>query len=73
MLDAARAIGHKVMIECMTETSCSISAASQLSPAVDWADLDGALLVSNYIFTGTTVTDGRVVLSNLPGIEVWKV
>jgi len=73
MLDTARAIGLKVMIGCMTETSCAISAASQLSPAVDWADLDGALLISNDIFTGTTVVDGRVVLSDLPGIGVRKV
>lgn len=73
MLDAARALGLKVMIGCMTETSCAISAASQLSPAVDWADLDGALLISNDLFAGTTVVDGRVVLSDLPGIGVRKV
>jgi len=72
MLDAARAMGLKVMIGCMTETSCAISAASQLSPAVDWADLDGALLISNDLFKGTTVVDGRVVLSDLPGIGARK-
>ena len=36
----------------MTETSCGISAASHLSPMVDWADLDGALLISNDVFDG---------------------
>jgi L-alanine-DL-glutamate epimerase-like enolase superfamily enzyme len=72
MLDAARALGLKVMIGCMTETSCAISAASQLSPAVDWADLDGALLISNDLFKGTTVVDGKVVLSELPGIGARK-
>jgi len=72
MLDAARAMGLKVMIGCMTETSCAISAASQLSPAVDWADLDGALLISNDLFNGTTVVDGKVVLSDLPGIGARK-
>jgi len=72
MLDAARAMGLKVMIGCMTETSCAISAASQLSPAVDWADLDGALLISNDLFKGTTVVDGKVVLSELPGIGARK-
>ncbi|MDQ7827060.1 MAG: dipeptide epimerase [Candidatus Eremiobacteraeota bacterium] len=70
MLDAARAMGLKVMLGCMTETSCAISAASQLSPAVDWADLDGALLISNDPFKGTAIKDGRVVLQDLPGIGV---
>ncbi len=72
MLILAKAMGMKVMIGCMTETSCAISAASQLSPMVDWADLDGALLISNDIFKGTGIVDGRVVLSSLPGIGVEK-
>ena len=45
MLQLARGLGMKVMLGCMTETSCGISAASHLSPMVDWADLDGALLM----------------------------
>jgi L-Ala-D/L-Glu epimerase len=73
MLTVARALGLKVMIGCMTETSCAISAASQLSPMVDWADLDGALLISNDIFRGTRIVDGRVTLSSLPGIGVEKI
>jgi L-alanine-DL-glutamate epimerase-like enolase superfamily enzyme len=52
----------------MTETSCAISAASHLSLLTDYADLDGALLVTNDIYRGTTFKDGRVVLSGLPGI-----
>ena len=60
----------KVMLGCMTETSCGISAAAQLSPAVDFADLDGNLLISNDIFTGVTVKDGRLVLPDRPGIGV---
>lgn len=70
MLEVARSLGMKVMIGCMTETSCAISAASQLSPMVDWADLDGALLIRNDAFEGTTVVDGKVTLGNLPGIGV---
>ncbi|MGD0035801.1 MAG: dipeptide epimerase, partial [Bacteroidota bacterium] len=53
MLTLARSLGMKVMLGCMTETSCAISAASHLSPMVDWADLDGALLIKNDIFEGT--------------------
>lgn len=72
MVNLARGLGMKVMLGCMTETSCAISAAAQLSPMVDWADLDGALLISNDAFDGTKVIDGKVELSNLPGIGVKK-
>jgi L-alanine-DL-glutamate epimerase-like enolase superfamily enzyme len=57
----------------MTETSCAISAAAHLSPMVDWADLDGALLISNDPFDGAKIVDGRVTLSDRPGIGVAKV
>ena len=72
ILTVARAAGMKVMIGCMTETSCAISAASQLSPAVDWADLDGNLLINNDIFSGTTIVNGKLTLTNLPGIGIKK-
>ncbi|HTY38544.1 MAG TPA: dipeptide epimerase [Bacteroidota bacterium] len=72
MLTLARALDMKVMIGCMTETSCAISAASHLSPMVDYADLDGALLISNDVYEGTTIVDGRVTLADRPGIGVKK-
>ena len=61
MLNFARALDMKVMIGCMTETSCAISAAAQLSPAVDFADLDGALLISNDRFKGMEVINGKIL------------
>ena len=70
MLNYARAEGMKVMIGCMTETSCAVSAAAQLSPAVDFADLDGNLLISNDLFDGMKVEAGRIVLPDRPGIGV---
>jgi len=73
MVVLARALGLKVMLGCMTETSCAISAAAHLSPMVDWADLDGALLISNDPFDGARIVDGRVTLSDRPGIGVTKV
>ena len=73
MLTFARALGMKVMIGCMTETSCAVSAAAQLSPAVDFADLDGNLLISNDRFTGIRVENGRLVLPSDPGIGVTPV
>jgi len=72
MITLARALGLKVMLGCMTETSCAISAAAQLSPLVDWADLDGALLIKNDLFAGTTIVDGKITLNDLPGIGVVK-
>lgn len=72
MILMARALGMKVMLGCMTETSCAISAASHLSPMVDWADLDGALLIKNDVFDGTKIIDGKVTLMDRPGIGVVK-
>ncbi len=72
MILLARALGMKVMIGCMTETSCAISAASHLSPMVDWADLDGALLIKNDVFDGTKIIDGKLTLMERPGIGVVK-
>lgn len=66
----AKALGMKVMLGCMTETSCAVSAASQLSPMVDWADLDGNLLIANDIFDGMKVIDGKVTIPDRPGIGV---
>ena len=72
MLNYARAEGLRVMIGCMTETSCACTAAAQLSPAVDFADLDGNLLISNDRFTGMTVRDGRMILPDRPGLGLIK-
>lgn len=72
MVNYARTEGMKVMIGCMTETSCAVSAAAQLSPAVDFADLDGNLLITNDPFEGVKVIDGRITLSELPGIGLRK-
>ena len=70
MLTLARALGMKVMVGCMTETSCACSAAAQLSPAVDFADLDGNLLIANDRFKGMEVVNGKITLPDRPGIGV---
>ena len=70
MLTLARALDMKVMVGCMTETSCACSAAAQLSPAVDFADLDGNLLIANDRFRGMEVVNGKITLSDRPGIGV---
>lgn len=64
----AKSLNLKIMLGCMTETSCAISAASQLISQVDFVDLDGAVLIKNDNFNGTKLINGKVVISNLPGI-----
>lgn len=66
----ARALGMKVMLGCMTETSCAVTAAAQLSPLADYADLDGNLLISNDRFDGLIIENGRVIIPSRPGIGV---
>ena len=70
MINLARSLNMKVLMGCMTATSCSISAAAQLSPAIDWADLDGNLLISNDPYEGVQVVDGKLVLPERPGIGI---
>ena len=70
MLTTAKALGMKVMVGCMTETSCATSAAAQFSPAVDFADLDGNLLIANDRFDGIKIVNGQVTIPDRPGIGV---
>ena len=66
----AKALGMKVMLGCMTETSCAVTAAAQLAPMVDWADLDGNLLIANDKFDGIKIVNGKVTIPERPGIGV---
>jgi len=70
MRNFARALGMQVMIGCMTETSCAISAAAQLSSGLDFADLDGALLIGNDCFEGAKLESGKIIASDRSGIGV---
>jgi L-Ala-D/L-Glu epimerase len=70
MAQIAKLMGMKVMIGCMTETSCAVSAAAQISPLADWADLDGNLLISNDFYEGMKIVDGKVTLNEKPGIGI---
>lgn len=72
MVTLSHALGMRVMVGCMTETSCAVSAAAQLSPVVDFADLDGNLLISNDRFRGMEVIKGKISLNDLSGIGVVK-
>lgn len=73
MAVTAKSLGLKVMLGCMSETSCAISAASQLGQLADWVDLDGNLDARNDPFKGTTVIKGLLTPTKLPGIGLNKV
>lgn len=60
----------KLNVGCMTESSCAISAAAQLTAYADWVDLDGPTLVKNNPFSGINYKNGKVELSDLPGLGV---
>lgn len=68
MITAARQYGMKIMLGCMSESSCGVSAAAQLAPFADWVDLDGPLLIQEDYFDGVQFSEGRIMLNDLPGI-----
>ena len=73
IIHIARAHGLQVMIGCMIESSLGITAAAHLTPLVDYADLDGHLLVANDPYRGVTLEAGKLILPDLPGIGVVSV
>lgn len=68
IINKAKTLGMKIMVGCMTESSISISAAAQLLPWVDYADLDGALLITNDVGTGAKIKADRSQIGNGAGI-----
>lgn len=70
MIHVARAHGMLVMLGCMIESSLGITAAAHLTPLVDYADLDGHLLISNDPYSGVTLDKGKLVLPVRPGVGV---
>jgi L-alanine-DL-glutamate epimerase-like enolase superfamily enzyme len=69
MVSLAQSLDMKLMVGCMSETSCAISAGAQIAPKTEWADLDGNVLIANDCFGGgMKVVDGKVTLSDAPGL-----
>jgi L-alanine-DL-glutamate epimerase-like enolase superfamily enzyme len=68
MVHSARALDMQVMAGCMIESSLGISAIAQISPLIDYADFDGAALLSNDPFRGATIAGGVIRLSDEPGL-----
>ena len=70
MVNMARERGMKIMLGCMIESSVAITAAAHLSPLVDYADLDGNLLINNDPYTGVTVQNGKLILPQENGCGI---
>lgn len=70
MIHTARALHLKVMLGCMVESQVSATAAAQISPLVDWADIDGPFLTKGDPFAGITYDRGKIVLPDGPGLGV---
>ncbi|MGB8964440.1 MAG: dipeptide epimerase [Candidatus Cybelea sp.] len=70
MIHTARAMGLKVMLGCMVESAIAATAAAHISPLVDWADIDGPLLIAHDPFTGVSYDQGKLVLPDAPGLGV---
>jgi L-alanine-DL-glutamate epimerase-like enolase superfamily enzyme len=68
MIWLAKSLGMKIMIGCMIESSVAISAAAQLCSLIDYADLDGNLLIANDPFRGVIFREGRQFVTDKPGI-----
>jgi L-alanine-DL-glutamate epimerase-like enolase superfamily enzyme len=62
MIQIAKALGMKTMLGCMISSSVTVTAAAELSPLVDYADLDCNLLIANDPFTGVKVKEGKLML-----------
>ena len=70
---AAQSMGLKIMLGCMSETSCAIGAAAQLGSLADWVDLDGNLGILNDPFVGHQVEKGISNVNKLPGVGLQPV
>jgi L-alanine-DL-glutamate epimerase-like enolase superfamily enzyme len=70
MIQIAKSLGLKTMLGCMIESSIGVTAAAHLSPLVDYADLDGNLLISNDPYSGVKVVEGRLALPDRPGLGI---
>ena len=70
MIQMAKALDLKIMLGCMIESSIAITAAAHLSPYVDYADLDGNLLLASDPFDGVKVEKGKLILNDKPGLGI---
>jgi L-Ala-D/L-Glu epimerase len=69
-IHTARSLGMSVMLGCMVETSLGIAPAAHICGLADFVDLDGAMLLADDPFEGIGYEEGRILLSDEPGLGV---
>lgn len=72
IVEKARELDLKLMIGCMGESSVGILGAAAIAPQCDWVDLDSPWLFSNNPYEEPTLTEGRIMLSEAPGLGLKK-
>lgn len=70
MIQKARELGLKVMIGCMNESTIGSAAIAHLLPLIDYADMDGPLLLEEDVATGIDYDFGKVLYSNEHGLGI---
>jgi L-alanine-DL-glutamate epimerase-like enolase superfamily enzyme len=70
MIMTARNLGLSIMLGSMNESTIGTAAAAHLMPAVDYVDADGPLLLANDLATGLNFSEGRVTVSDAPGLGI---
>lgn len=70
MIEKARSLQMKIMIGCMNETTIGSAAIAHLAPLVDYIDMDGPLLLAEDVATGLQYENGKVNISDLPGLGI---
>lgn len=73
MILKARELNLKVLVGCMSETSCATLAAAALAPLCNWADIDGPFLTKNNPYKMPDFKNGRWVLSKEPGLGLTEI
>jgi L-alanine-DL-glutamate epimerase-like enolase superfamily enzyme len=72
MIATARSHGMLVMAGCMIETSLGITAAAHFAPLLDYADFDGAALLSDDPYVGASIAQGKIAIPDAPGLGVTR-
>jgi L-alanine-DL-glutamate epimerase-like enolase superfamily enzyme len=70
MISRARELKMKVMVGSMNESSIGTSAIAQLLPLLDYADMDGPLLLAEDAAEGVAFENGRILYTRQHGIGV---
>ncbi len=71
LLKRAQALGLRIMLGCMIETSLGVTAMAHLSGLAEWLDLDAPLLIANDPFEGVQFDkQARIHVPDRPGIGV---